>query len=461
MEESIMGKENGYYTEPPETKENRLRRDAAIKLLQENEESFESLIIKLGEMGFKTSKPSLKKDFQYLNAHGYEIKSRKHKLSIKLPEVEESLFNIFNLDREIEKQIWDLQFRSLYWIATGDSVSFSTIQTNTNEDYDDCTCAGYYSDILNSRNPDDSSQISNYKLRRYCTGPFMSEGIIKYDQGSKSYRQNYKYMLKSIPEGCDEILKLLANNTALPKSVLDAFVRNLAENSFSTTDKERKNFYKIYDFLKLINHLDYIHNPLSFKTFNRSGKLVDNQFFYIGLISYSVEKDEVYLIGKASATAKENKIILLSSIERDPISDEFVISVSKNLNSLNLALSKKPSLFEDWQKEFATIKDEMFAISKDKPEDICIKIKYTDANYDEFLYLTKCRENTARLEVIEEENDSYLLYYDRIRGLGDFAKYLRKFGSDITVISDNTLKMQLQTTASNVLAKYGISTEDL
>ena len=130
----------------------------------------------------------------------------------------------------------------------------------------------------------------------------------------------------------------------------------------------------------------------------------------------------------------------------------------------------------------------MFGISEDqKTEHVVIKIRYSYENYLNIHHLYDFRkkqwekfDHAASLLDIDGElsqhyspklsftdnsgnpcgsnskNIKYITYSDHILGLSNFANYLRRFGSDATVIENEKLRKIILSGAQRALSHYSI-----
>lgn len=94
---------------------------------------------------------------------------------------------------------------------------------------------------------------------------------------------------------------------------------------------------------------------------------------------------------------------------------------------------------------------EMFSISLEEP--LMVKVRFDlEANVKRKIHYLKQHRSGASITYFPEENQ--LEYQDTIRGLGDFANYLRQFGRSVHVIEPASLKDKMNFSIDRTLSRY-------
>ena len=153
--------------------------------------------------------------------------------------------------------------------------------------------------------------------------------------------------------------------------------------------------------------------------------------FSVGMIVYSVEANRIYLLGKNSE--KRNTIIALDRIRMDGV-----------------AILETPNYCYQ-SAEFHRIFEEMFHLSADEPVEVRVRFQNLPFIRNKVQRLCEVRKQ-AKTERIRE--DSEILYTDTLRGIGDFARYLRRFGRSAIVDAPEELKEMMLFTSRRVIGLY-------
>lgn len=412
-------REKTYFALPSE-KKNQLRKIEILKLLKKGNCSANDLLSALDKNGLETTLPSLKKDIISLKNDGYTIYSRKGLYHLELTEEEADLGTdgiLNNSERGLS--LLQFQYESLLLISE-EPMSFSGIAENINE--------------------------SAYSIRRNVINVLKDNSLIYYDEDHKKYEYSYPLHLYHLPPK-DHLLKLLSERLNLPKSIYELSINHLSSEFFAQKENARSELYNLPKYIKYLNKYNYKQTPLSFSYKSEKGKEKLVNFFLVGIIAYSVEKDEIYLIGR-TRPSKNNptfELIKPSSIDWN------TLTVSSNIINFNRCIEKDQIYLNTIRKDFSEIKNEMFLISAEKPRKIKVEIEHSPKTEKEFFALQEKRSNTASVYI---SDDGYIVYEDTIRGTGDFAKFLRKYGSSIRVIQDEQLQKRMKETAERAVSNY-------
>lgn len=156
--------------------------------------------------------------------------------------------------------------------------------------------------------------------------------------------------------------------------------------------------------------------------------------FKTGLFLYSEEKGRLYILGES-----ENSDIILDIEQIEEIT----------------ATDVKHTLFRS--KKYMDMASEMFGISVENK--VLVKVLFDNAfNIREKLERLCSTRPTA---VLTELSDQVLLFEDTIRGLADFANYLRRFGRSVTVLEPEKLRQLMCTSVERTLERYDRITKEV
>lgn len=429
-------KYNTYYksTRP---KKSSFRHNEIIAILSEKPLSMPELIEELNKRDIKSTEPSIKKDIAYLRERGYKIIRSKHLIYLENPTI-----NAMSVVRETESNrppTYILQFLIISLLSSKEMTKKELFE----------------SDVL-------FEFIGEHDFRCNVLGPLLDNNIIEQVPHTRRYRNNYKYNVDILPRDASIVMSLLDGKYEFPATIYESAIRYLEHHSekIQINKTDISMFYKIKDYLGILSSLNYNRNPLQFTYLSSIGNKQHINFFFIGIIAYSSDKDELYLIGRSGIAKPKYEMFAASRIDFESM------KISLNTNNFEKAC-KDTVYFRSIKEDFERISIEMFDINCDTPQTVSVKIKATRRNIREFEYLSAQRKKTAVLKyllsdgstsLIKPNNSNlsvkYLIYEDTIRGLGDFAKYLRRFGNDITILSDDKLKNQLVDSANRVLDNY-------
>ena len=170
-------------------------------------------------------------------------------------------------------------------------------------------------------------------------------------------------------------------------------------------------------------------------TTNAGREIVRN--INVGIIVYAVETTRIYLIGEntwsrgpADENGERNNIVI-------PM--DSIVSITEG-NKVNTSYNTP---------KFHQIYREMFQISAEKPMDVRVRFENYTFIRDKIERLCAARE-TAHMEIVDNE----IIFTDRIRGKGDFARYLRRFGRSAIVEQPGQLREDMINASKKILALY-------
>lgn len=161
-----------------------------------------------------------------------------------------------------------------------------------------------------------------------------------------------------------------------------------------------------------------------------------NVSFAVGLLFYSVETGCFYALGKN---------IDKSRIEARRIDWIHQVSPSKYENT------------EYHKDKYYKILSEMFSASY---EDTVHHVKIAFQDYGNvmkrFSDLRKTREQAIIRPITAPPNELFTyIYEDNIRGMADFARYLRSFGTSVIALEPKELRDSMENTYKRIIEKYG------
>lgn len=152
--------------------------------------------------------------------------------------------------------------------------------------------------------------------------------------------------------------------------------------------------------------------------------------FMIGLLCYVVDKDNLYLIGRKAGD--ESDVILNA---------ERIKSVSENKKIVN-------DIYSD--KKYIDNFNEMYSISIAKAQHVVVEFENI-YNIDRKLRNLLRLRRKASLWV----RDNKLIYEDDIRGLADFAKFIRRYGKSAKVLEPPELVDMMRSSLEKMAERYG------
>ena len=150
--------------------------------------------------------------------------------------------------------------------------------------------------------------------------------------------------------------------------------------------------------------------------------------FSTGLLVFSVEKNRFYLLGEAA----QKRIII-------PVDAILQAEKAEEKNTIYNSV------------EYKRIFAEMFSVSVDDPCEV--RVRFQDKFNIREKVESLCRARpTARLDTIAGKEE--FIYTDTIRGLNDFARYLRGFGSSAIVEEPADLRERMMNSSRKVMENY-------
>lgn len=206
------------------------------------------------------------------------------------------------------------------------------------------------------------------------------------------------------------------------------------QSNYLTYGREHRVLDQINSQLETLSQTDYTKCQIRIQYKTRKN-LLRTVWFQTGLILYSVEKTKLYLLGKSAA---ENRA--------DQSFQDTIIDLGTIQNATNTDLPNQQYRSAYYQQ----VVDEMFGISLEEPMEVLVHFDDVANIHRKLTHLTRQRP-LATCTPIENQQ---LEYRDTIRGLGDFASYLRQFGKNARVIAPDVLKQKMSDSVDKTLKRY-------
>ncbi len=183
---------------------------------------------------------------------------------------------------------------------------------------------------------------------------------------------------------------------------------------------------KVLEFLDRLKDVPLREHAVDVRFRTRSGEELRTGF-YPGLLCYAADKNRLFLMGKN--LEEQDMILRCDHVEE--------ISPRQEKNH--------------WYQSpyFLRIYEEMFSISMDPAEHVVVEFDHMFGIRDKLQRMMRHRSH-ATLRISGE----FLIYEDDIRGLEDFAKYLRQYGKSARVIRPESLRQMMIRSARLTLERY-------
>lgn len=237
-------------------------------------------------------------------------------------------------------------------------------------------------------------------------------------------------MLSNVPIGHPYYKQLKSINEKINLSLGNIEPKETSLDNYIVYGRKQFQFETIASELKKLDGYDYTHKLLKIDYQTNIGESV-SIFFATGMIVYVLEKDTIYLMGKNySSEYKENIIIRINQISKIE------------------ELSEKHEHFNS--KEFQEIHKTMFSISVEEPVDVIVEFTNVFNIKKKLIQLCAQRPTAKKLQYIDDK----IIYRDTIRGLPDFANYLRRFGRSCHVIEPPALQDMITFSVNRSLERY-------
>lgn len=216
------------------------------------------------------------------------------------------------------------------------------------------------------------------------------------------------HVYEKIEDACPDVF---VDNTTVP------YYAQTRPSSFSEEKLAAFRRFSTFPYDKYALNINYRTRSGNRRTF----------LFKTGLFLYSEEKGRFYIVGET-----DNSDIILDIEQIEGIT----------------ATDVKHTLFRC--NKYMDMAKEMFGISVEGK--VHVKVQFDNVfNIREKLERLCETRSTA---ILTETSDHSLLFEDTIRGLTDFANYLRRFGRSAIVLEPETLRQLMRTSAERTLERY-------
>ena len=235
----------------------------------------------------------------------------------------------------------------------------------------------------------------------------------------KDFRADYVY-LHNVTQLDDEIDSVYRFVSLLlsEKAVISGRIVRGRKTQITEEVRERIGYFQCFPYRERMLRITYIdrdHNTVCCD-------------FATGLAVYSIEKNMFYLIGKVQ---DEDRIIRFESI--------------KKIESTSFRNTHFHS------REYLKMLDEMFSVSTEEPVHAAVRFKcFGNIPYR----VRKLHQIRPCSVLVEDSIKGEMRYEDDIRGIGDFARYLRSFGSSVIVEAPVALRNQMIASYRRIVQAY-------
>lgn len=183
--------------------------------------------------------------------------------------------------------------------------------------------------------------------------------------------------------------------------------------------------------LDVFQKLPYQTKVLEIPYLTNAGETITLKF-KTGLIVYSHEKNQLYVLGETEEFLYN---LRMTNIDVD--------NIQYHCLENNVFKSSK----------YIRIFHEMFSISVDEPVDVVVRFKNFGNMLEKLKALQKNRQQTCQaLDVSSIPGE--IIYRDTVRGLNDFARYLRSFGRAALAVEPPELLELMMETPRKVIEAY-------
>lgn len=265
--------------------------------------------------------------------------------------------------------------------------------------------------------------------------PVMS--ILDDDYGDEAYHiQNKLELYETSDNQLQEIVRSISRINS--GEIEDREIVYMRKRRYADKSKAMK---LIRDKMRAV---DYVNKACSINFIGRTGKesTVDMK---IGLLLYSENQDELYLIGEDLSSGNNRSIreIVVSNVTGIRELDE-----PNDLYTDN----KNREIYDD-------IYDKMFAVEYMKP--VNVEVMFDDfGNVSEKIYQLAASRKTAEIRRETcEDGRKVLIYTDIVIGLHDFAAYIRQYGSACKVLQPKSLQDMHKKSSENIIKRYSLEQE--
>lgn len=199
------------------------------------------------------------------------------------------------------------------------------------------------------------------------------------------------------------------------------------DSQFYLTGRNYDKSDKVNVFLEKLNTYSYETKQLQIK-YNSTYRGTLDIKMAVGLVIYSADRDTLYIIGK--------------------VDDSDYILNTEHIESITESDENNSHFHSQY---FFNMLDQMFSISADPVNHVVVEFENKFDINNKLKRLAK-RRPFASLTYNDEK--STITYEDDIRGLYDFANYLRRYGKSARVLEPQILQEIMLSSASRILDRY-------
>lgn len=281
-------------------------------------------------------------------------------------------------------------------------------------------------------------------IRARCT-ELVSDGFINYDENLRVYSipKNAPVLMNIDMDTVDEYLYAIRafGATYALGNKLKSVEEKLALISGETLRSEDSNYIiigskinnnpRISECLKMFEDIPYDKYAIKMIVKGRTVTIK------VGLMVYTADKDKLYIIGK-------------SGKEKYRIIDTEEIGVFDKKGETELAIEVLKDTPNDiyQSEEYIRIYAESFSLSAEPLEHVVVEVKDFGNLKHKFTVLKnqrnrlECRGDMLSAKIYQKDSETFI-YEDNIRGMSDFAKYLRRFGRSVKVLEPESLRKMM------------------
>lgn len=199
------------------------------------------------------------------------------------------------------------------------------------------------------------------------------------------------------------------------------------EEHFYLTGRSYDKADKVNFFVDKLNTLSYETKKLNIIYHSPAkGKL--NLCVSIGLVIYSADRDNLYIIGKV-----EDKDFILNT---------------NHIEDMNESSEPNSHFHSQY---FLNMLEQMFSISADPVNHVIVEFQN---KFDINNKLKRLVNQRSFASLTYDDKRDVIIYEDQIRGLYDFATYLRRYGKSAKVIEPKALQEIMYNSANRILDRY-------
>lgn len=293
--------------------------------------------------------------------------------------------------------------------------------------------------------------------------------ITKKSSGSVTkFTNDFFLRINPLQDSMEDYSKIIAEGSFQSKFLLGVVnqTHRMMKSSLAYGGGQMGDLTTLNAHIGFLNQHDYKNNFLSFTYLANSGKEIQYNKFRAYFVGYSQSSGRAYLLGYSSAT--EIKALRLSNIYWETMKHE-APKEEKDAEKAKLEADREKKRMEEMDR----LKYEMFEFAPEKL--IPVKVEFFVKDHQEIVEELRehqnSREQTCKLaykygkknytkEYDKDKIVERIMYTDRVRGLGDLSRFLRRYTDIIYKIWENDdLKKAFRENANNVMENYSEETK--